>query len=524
MEALMHRVKELENTVQAHQTSLTAKNVIIENNKLIIEQLQEALKIALARKYGRSAESYVDPNQIDLFDEAEIGVIIDNDSGEVINVPSHTRTKKRGKRQPLPDYLPREIVEHKLPDSELILPNGLCYEIIGKEESEQLDVIPQDVRVIKHVRYKYAVKGYEEYGVKTAAITGQVIPKSIASNGLLAHIVQAKYSYHLPLYRQQRIWQELEVDLSRASMCRWMILLGEKVAPVVDDIMAQMKQLPYMQADETPVIVLKDKDHPAGPYKGYMWVYNNTEGCVYKYASRSGEHVKSELDDYQGYVQSDAYAGYNILFGEDSNRINVGCWAHARRKYMDVIKALGKNAPKGVAHEIIELIAKLYAIESRAVKDGLTHQQLKEQRQLKAKPILNTIKNRLDDIIHRTPPKGLLGKAIGYTLNNWKSLLVYIEEGYIPIDNNATENKIRPFAVGRKNWLFTGHSESAEASANLFTLVENAKLYNLKVFDYLKYVFDRIGDAKTDKDYEMLTPKYASAHLPKLKSAQKRTA
>ena len=158
------------------------------------------------------------------------------------------------------------------------------------------------------------------------------------------------------------------------------------------------------------------------------------------------------------------------------------------------------------------------------MKDGLTHQQLKEQRQLKAKPILDTIKSRLDDIIHRTPPKGLLGKAIGYTLNNWESLSVYFEEGYIPIDNNATENKIRPFAVGRKNWLFTGHSESAQASANLFTLVENAKLYNLKVFDYLKYVFDRIGDAKTDKDYEMLTPKYASEHLPKLKSAQKRTA
>ena len=519
--ALMHRVKVLENTVQAHQNSLAAKDVIIENNKLIIEQLQEALKIALARQYGRSAERYVDPNQIDLFDEAETGVIIDNDSGEVINVPGHTRTKKRGKRQPLPDYLPREIVEHQLPDSELILPNGLRYEIIGKEESEQLDVIPQDVRVIKHVRYKYAVKGYEEYGVKTAAIKGQAIPKSIASNGLLAHIVQAKYSYHLPLYRQQRIWRELEVDLSRASMCRWMIVLGEKVTPVVDDIMAQIKQLPYIQADETPVTVLKDKDNLAGSHQGYMWVYNNTEGCVYKYGSRAGAHVKSELDDYQGYVQSDAYAGYDILFGKDSHRINVGCWAHARRKYMDVIKALGKNAPKGVAHGIVELIAKLYAIESWAVKGSLTNQELKEQRQLKAKPILDTIKNRLDDIIHRTPPKGLLGKAIGYTLNNWKSLSVYVEEGYIPIDNNAAENKIRPFAVGRKNWLFTGHSESAQASANLFTLVENAKLYNLKVFDYLQYVFDRIGDAKTDKDYERLTPKYASEHLPKLKPAQK---
>ena len=252
-----------------------------------------------------------------------------------------------------------------------------------------------------------------------------------------------------------------------------------------------------------------------------MWAYNNSAGTVFKHASRAGENVWDDLSDYTGYVQSDAYSGYNILFGKDSNRVRVGCWAHARRKYMDVIKAQGKAAPKGVSHEMVELIAKLYAIERKAIKDGRTTHQLKAIRQIKAKPILDKIKKRLDEIIHLTPPKGLLGKAISYTLNNWESLSVYIQEGFIPIDNNATENKIRPFAVGRKNWLFSGHTESAKASANLFTLVENAKLYNIKVFDYLKYVFNRIGDAKSDKDFEALTPKYASEHLPKIRSAKR---
>ena len=513
-QVLEKRVEELENIVKGHQES-------IENKDRMIEQLQEALKLALARKYGRASESYVDPNQTDLFDEVDSGVIIDNDSGEMIEVPGYTRNKTRPKRAPLPDYLPREVIEYKLPEEALVLPNGLRYEVIGEEISEQLDVIPQDVRVIKHVRYKYAIKGYEEYGIKTAPMTTQVIGKSIASNGLLAHIVQAKYCHHLPLYRQQKIWQELEVDLARSSMCRWMRVLGEKVQPVVNDIMAQIKLLPYLQADETPVTVLKDKDHPAGPHTGYMWAYNNSAGTVFKHASRAGENVWDDLSDYTGYVQSDAYSGYNILFGKDSNRVRVGCWAHARRKYMDVIKAQGKAAPKGVSHEMVELIAKLYAIERKAIKDGRTTHQLKAIRQIKAKPILDKIKKRLDEIIHLTPPKGLLGKAISYTLNNWESLSVYIQEGFIPIDNNATENKIRPFAVGRKNWLFSGHTESAKASANLFTLVENAKLYNIKVFDYLKYVFNRIGDAKSDKDFEALTPKYASEHLPKIRSAKR---
>ena len=379
---LNKRILELEGVIKDNRKSL-------ENKDLIIEQLKESLKLALARRFGKSSETYFDANdpQMNLFDEAELGrVIIDNDTGE-IEVPAHTR-KRRGKRKPLPKYLPREIVEHKLPESDLLLENGLKYEVIGTEESEQLDIIPADVKVIKHVRYKYAVKGYEEYGVLTAPIANQAIPKSVASNGLLAHIVQAKYCYHLPLYRQQIIWRELDIDLSRSSMCRWMIQMGEAVEPIVEDIMAQMKALPYIQADETTVTILKDKTKSKGSHKGYMWLYNNNAGCVYRYGSRAGQNVKEQLEDYQGYVQSDAYAGYNILFTPDSNRISVGCWAHARRKFMDVIKALDKDASRGKSHEFIELIGKLYAIEKQARNACLDVDQLKTLRQNQSLPIL----------------------------------------------------------------------------------------------------------------------------------------
>ena len=167
-------------------------------------------------------------------------------------------------------------------------------------------------------------------------------------------------------------------------------------------------------------------------------------------------------------------------------------------------------------HEFIELISKLYAIEAKARSDGRTPDQLYEIRQIKSVPILAKIKAKLDDIILRTPPKGLLGKAIHYTLDNWQELNNYTKAGYLPIDNNDIENKIRPFAVGRKNWLFSGSEKGAQFSANLFTLVENAKMFNLKIFDYLKYVFDHITSAKTDKDYEALTPKYAQQFVEKI--------
>jgi transposase len=525
LEQLKQRVAELEKQVSLSLDKLNQQDQAIQQKDRLIDQLQEALKLAYAKRFGRSSESYVDISdlQFSLFDEAETGAVIDHNTQEIV-IETHTRQRNRGKRQALPSYLPREIIECTISDEQLQLENGLRYEVIGYESSERLDIIPADVKILQYHRYKYAVKGHEEYGVLIAPIKGQLIAKGIATNGLLAHIAQAKYQHHLPLYRQEKIWQELEVSIPRSSMCRWMQIAGEAVQPVVDDIMAQVQQQPYIQVDETPTLVLKGKHNDNTTQKGFMWVYGNYAGCVYRYEdSRAGAYPLAQLQDYQGYVQSDGYSGYNPLFTPQDNRIAVGCWAHVRRKFKDIIDAQPKNIQPGIAEQLLTLIQKLYAIERKATKDGRTVQQLTEIRQKKSKPILDNIKTILDDVISRTPPKGLLGKAVTYTLNQWSKLIVYIEQGYIPIDNNAAENNIRPFALGRKNWLFSGHADSAQASANLFTLIENAKLYNLKVFDYLKYVFDRIGDAKTDRDYEQLTPKYAKQFVPSIKSHKKAT-
>ena len=278
----------------------------VQQKDQFIEQLKEALQLAKAKRFGFSAESYLDIEnpQISLFDEAEVSVEDDHEESQETVVSTHARKKNKGKREPLPDYLPRETVEHRLSENDLTLDNGLKFEEIGSIESEQLEIIPADIKVIKHVRYKYAVKGYEEHGIKIAPIVGQVIPKSVASNGLLAHIAQSKYAYHLPLYRQQEIWKDLEVNLSRASMSRWMVQLGEMVQPVIDDILEQIKLQPYVQVDETTVRVL---DNPSKSGKGYMWVYHNKSvGCVFQYKEdRSGLNALEVLEDYQGFVQSD---------------------------------------------------------------------------------------------------------------------------------------------------------------------------------------------------------------------------
>ena len=224
------------------------------------------------------------------------------------------------------------------------------------------------------------------------------------------------------------------------------------------------------------------------------------------------------LSEFQGYVQTDAYSGYNGLFKPQSGRLSVGCWAHASRKFMDVIKAQGKgHTTLGYAEKIITFIKGLYALERVAKKAEMAPEKIIALRQKHAQPILTEIKTLLDAVHLKTPPKSLLGKAVGYALNNWVQLNRYIDHGNLPIDNNNAEGKVKPFAVGRKNWLFSGHTESAKASANLFTLIENAKLYNLKVFEYLKYIFDRIGKAKTARDFEQLTPQFAQEYVLKLK-------
>ena len=534
---LKSKVDLLEFTVADQAKKLQDKDSLLQSCYQVIADLNQQLKLAKARQFGRSADSFADPNaptQDHLFDEAEILELMGDLAGLVqtaaeaaasddetkVQVPAHERTIHRGKRQPLPAYLARVETVYELSPEELIGPNGECFEPIGFETYEQLNVIPQEIYVLLHKRMKYAVKGLEELGVRTARMPFQIIPKSIASAGLLAHIAQAKYQHHLPLYRQEQIWKELEIDLPRASPSRWMLEVGQKLQPLIDLIFKSIKSTGYVHADETAVTVLKNKKSGVDSYKGYMWVYTNDQGSIYDFrTSRAGRHPQEMLSDFEGYLQVDGYAGYNAPCS-NPKIIEVGCMAHVRRKFTDIQKAAGKGAKLPVVEQVLKQIQALYKIESEAKEHHLSPEEIYKIRQEQAKPILEKLHLYFQDIKPKTPPKGLLGKAITYALNHWMVVSRYIDDGRLDIDNNAAERCVKPFAVGRKNWLFSGTTESAKASGNIFSLIESAKIHDLKIFDYLSYVFEQLPMADTEEKLAELLPIRAKEHLPKIKQSE----
>ena len=520
------------------EQKLQAKDLVIQNCYQAIADLNQQLKLAKARQFGRSAESFVDPNaptQDHLFDEAEILELMGELTGLVqtatdaeaaasddetkVQVPAHERTINRGKRQPLPAYLARVETVYELSPEELIGPNGERFEPIGFETSEQLNIIPQEIYVLLHKRMKYAVKGLEELGVRTARMPLQIIPKSIASAGLLAHTAQAKYQHHLPLYRQEQIWKELDVDLSRATTSRWMIDVGTQLQPLIDLLFKSMKATGYLHADETTLTILKNKKSGAESFKGYMWVYVNDQGSIYDFrTSRAGAHPAEMLHDFKGHLQVDGYSGYNIPC-KNPEIIPVGCFAHVRRKFTDIQKAEGKKIKMPVVEQVLKQIQALYKIESDAKEHHLNPEAVHQVRQKYSKPILDNLHEYLLNIKLKTTPRGLLGKAVNYALNQWPYVIRYIDAGHLDIDNNAAERCVKPFAVGRKNWLFSGTTDSAKASGNIFSLIESAKIHDLKVFDYLKYVFEKLPMADTEEKLAELLPMKAKEHLPKIKQA-----
>lgn len=482
--------------------------------------LQEQLRLANLRRFARSSERFVDHNDPQglLFDEDELPIPEEKDV-EIQDIPAHQRKKRRGKRESLPEFLERIRVEHTLPESELIGPDGEQYTKIGEVTSEELQVIPMQMRVIVHARYQYAVKEREELGVKIAPMPKKAIPKSIASSSLLAHIVQAKFCHHLPLYRQEQIWQALDVSIPRNSMCRWIQKLGDLTEPLIAVMLKKMKQHGHIHVDETTVTLLKDKNKKEGnpSHLGYMWVYKNRHGTVFDYrACRSGKNPESILGDYKGYIQTDRYGGYNILFKEGSGRVSAGCMAHARRKFMEIAK-LSKNKSTGISHYVISRMKVLYDIERLAKDKAMPSDELLKLRQSQAIPILDDLKKYLIDKEPTIPPRSGLHTAVCYFLRHFDALKRYTESPLVNIDNNPAERAIKPFAVGRKNWLFCGNEKGAIASANLYSLIESAKTYNLKIFDYLQYLFERLPNLKDENDLLNLLPVNAQHYLPKVK-------
>jgi transposase len=478
------------------------------------EILLEQIRLLRAQLYGRKSEQITradGPQPLPLFDMPEPEGL-DEETEEELQVPGHTR-KKRG-RKPLPENLPRVEKVHDIKDEDKVCSCGCELKKIGEETSEQLDIKPAEIRVIRHIRPKYACpacEGVEDDGptVKIAPVPPQIIPKSIVCPGLLAYILTGKFIDHTPFYRQEKQLVRLGVDVSRTSMCRWAMQAAEACQPLLNLLEEEALAGLYIQADETTLQVL-DEPGRDPTTKSYMWVFRRGDPerpiLIYQYhPTRAGDVANAFLRDFEGTVQTDGYSGYDFLDTIEAIR-HIGCWAHARRKFTDVTKALGKNRKAGAADKALSYIRKLYAVEKKIRAGNYAPEEIYAIRQAESKPLLDDFEKWLKKKKLQTPPKGLLGKAVGYTLNQWHRLVGYIEDGNLSIDNNMAENSIRPFVVGRKNWLFSGTPEGAEASALLYSLIETAKASKLEPYAYLRYIFEKLPVAVTLEDYKALLP------------------
>ena len=487
------------------------KEAQIERYKAQLTTLQQQLNLLLAKRFGPSSEK-VPADQLRLFNEAEAEAehceahVCERDES-AITVAAHTRGK-RG-RKPLPAELPRVDIVHDLPEEKKVCAHdGHRLVEIGAETSEQLDIVPAQVRVLRHIRKKYACPCCEQ-GVTTAPLPAQPIPKSIASPGLLAHIAVAKYQDALPLYRQEQILKRIGVELPRASLAGWMIKAGQLIQPLINLMHERLLDYDIVHMDETTVQVLKEPGK-AAQSTSYIWVQRGGPPehplILYDYdPSRSQAVPKRLLEGYRGYLQTDGYEGYNGVCREQEI-VPIGCWAHARRKFDEALKAQGtKGKPKaGRALMGLNFIQRLYRIE-KAVQDGSAEQRY-EARQQQARPVLDALRDWLEKSLPGVPPSTATGKALGYLHTQWDKLIGYLDDGRLPIDNNRTENAIRPFVLGRKNWLFSDTVHGAKASANLYSLVETAKANGLEPYRYLRQVFKQLPRAQTVAEIEALLP------------------
>ncbi len=493
----------------------------LEAQRLRLEaEKQAAIDAILRRFYGPRSEAF-DPTQFLMFgvtvapetpidpawDEATAA---EAESGQKLT-SRRINHHKHGRRK-LPDHLPRRRIVHDLTDEQKKCP--CCGEqrtCIGSETSEQLEYIPAKFEVLQHVRHKYACKHCS--GGKCQACDGkahidiatkeaQPIEKGLPGPSLVAYVITSKLGDHLPLYRLETIFDRSGIDIARSTMCAWMLAAGKLVKPLTDLIADRVRQSKVIHTDETRVPVQEGTTR--GKCKsGRIWTYVGNEGnpfVVYDYTpDRTRAGPMAWLDKFGGYLQADAYGGYDGIYA--TGVTEVACWAHARRKFFDAKETDGRRAA-----EMLAMVARLYAIEDEAkakvaelLKDNPVapiderHGIIRAMRQDKSQPILTEIKVWLDREKEVVLPRSPMAQAIGYTLNQWDALCRYTEHGFLNIDNNAAERALKRVAIGRKNWLFAGNDAAGASHARLWTLIASAERHGLDPQAYLRGVLAKIG-------------------------------
>ena len=471
-----------------------------------IQILKEEIVLLRKQLFGRKSEKYVLPEgQLTLWDEPEDledDEDLDKEEPKEVFVPGHTR-KKPG-RKAIPDSVPRIPQRHTLPERERTCACGEVMTVCGENISEQLIKIPAMILCVQQIQEKYACKkcegttDEEAPSVLIAPKPAQLIPRSIATPSLLSSIFVSKFADGLPYYRQEKQFERIGLQLSRQNMSNWQKKLLPHLNRLTDILKEHIRSGPIINMDETTLQVLKEPGRKATT-RSYLWVMHGgpkeKPALHYEYSpSRSGEVAEKLLDGYEGCVQTDRYSGYSFLDREDSQITHIGCMAHVRRKFFDVTTSLSKSKKKkrkaNNAEKIIRIIRKLYMLERRFSAKGLPDDELLENRQNQCKPLLTKLNTMVEVLLPTVPPKSTFGKALTYAKNALPSINRYLDRPYATLDNNAVENSIRPFVIGRKNFLFSGSVSGAQSSAALYSLIETAKANDIEPLRYLN-IFSR---------------------------------
>jgi len=481
----------------------------IKSLELENKDLKSKLNLAIMAKFGKSSEK-IEPLQPELFEELT-PENLEEESVEELIVPEHSR-KKKG-RKPIDPSLPREIIYHDIAEEDKICGCGCNLIVIEEVATEKIQVIPEKLYVERHVRPKYACRNCEGSGdeekpvFRIAPAPSSLIPGSIMTGGLLSYIMINKFCDYLPFYRQEERFKRFGIPISRQNMSNWTIK-SYRVLKELNDLMKEkIRTGSFLQMDETPIQV-HGEEGKIDTTKSYVWV---TKGgppefqiALYEYKkSRKSQYIRDIVEGFSGYLQSDGYKGYDSALKENEEVIQVGCLAHARRKIYDGYKA-AKNI-KG-SNVVINKIQKIYVLEKRLRQKDLQPDDFVITRRSQVKPLLDDLKKWLDKKILNIRPESDLGKAVKYTLGQWDKIINYLDCPYLTPDNNAAERTVKPFVMGRKNWMFAGSTDGADAMCFYYSLIETAKLNGLNPYAYLKWLFEQAPILKDGESLAALAP------------------
>ena len=462
-----------------------------------VNWFEEQLRLSQQKKYGPSREQTPDQKQLQVFNEAESLADSSVPEPELEEV-TYKRRKQKGQREAKLKDLPVETIEYRLPPEEQVC--SCCSHPLHEMSTEvrqEIKVVPAQVSVVKHVRYTYACRRCEQESthnpIVTAPMPAPALPGSLASPSAIAHTMNQKYVEAMPLYRQEQAWGRLGVELSRQTLANWVIQAAERwLGPLYQRIHECLVKAGILHADESDLQVLREPGRSATS-KSYLWLYRTGRGSppmvLYDYrTTRAHKHPKKFLEGFKGYLHVDGYSGYHGI----PDVTLVGCWAHARRKFDEALKALPKDkrAADVAAKQGLAFCNRLFDIE-RALKD-VTPRERYEIRLKKSRPVLDAFFAWLHQQRPKVLPKSAFGQAITYCLNQWSKLESFLQDGQLELDNNRAERSIKPFVIGRKNWLFSNTPRGARASATIYSIVETAKENDLNPFFYLQYLFEKI--------------------------------